>query len=167
MPCSRAEVGAQVRSEQQLTDEARDRRRRTRTATAGAAVLVVVAAIAAWAVASHWDGNGTAPVDSTAGAHVLVTYDDHGVHASPASAPEGIIQFGFADTRTKRAGEALLYYEEQPNVGGEMISGVGGRIRVLLCGHQWYLVVRVDGAVKARVGFIVTGTSPSCTPSGG
>ncbi len=153
-----------------LEERARNRRRRARALSwaAAATVVVVVALVAAaWAMSSN-----TAKVDApssntgsaAARAHVLVTFDDHGVHASPSSAPAGIIEFGFADRRAKPTGsETLLYYEVQPNLGGDLITGVGGQVRVLLCPHQWFLVVRVDGAVKGRTPFDVSGTSPDCT----
>ncbi len=153
-----------------LDGRARSRRRRARALSWAAAATVVVAVAL---VAVEWaTSSDTAKVDSpssntgstAARAHVLVTFDDHGVHASPSSAPAGIIEFGFADHRTDPSGsETLLYYEVQPNLGGDLITGVGGQVRVLLCPHQWFLVVRVDGAVKGRIPFDVSGTSPDCT----
>ena len=105
-----------------------------------------------------------AAVSSVASAHVTVTLDDHGLHAAPASTRAGIIAFSLADRRTKPTGsEVLLYYEVQPNLGGDLITGVGGNVRVLLCAHTWYLVARVDGAVKGRTAFTTSGTSPDCT----
>jgi len=131
------------------------------------AVVVVAAAVLGIAAARNGsndasDGPGTVATDS----RVLVTFDDDGLHASPPTVSAGIIEVAFADRRSKPTGEDVqLYYEQQPKVGGDLIAGPGGHPRVLLCAHRYSLVVRVDGAVKARIPFDVTGTSADCKPS--
>ncbi len=147
-------------------DKTTARRRRTRllwaSGTAGA-VLVVAAAAGIWATAGNSDKAASAP-SSAATSVVAVTFDDHGMRAVPNATSAGIVDFTFADRRAKPGKSvALLYYEVQPNLGGDLITGSGGSVRVLLCAHTWYLVVRVDGAVKARVPLDVTGTAPDCT----
>lgn len=136
---------------------------RPRRRAAIAVVLLVAVLLGAGCSSSHPDA-ASADASTAATSHVTVTIDDHGVHAAPASTNAGIIAFSLADRRTKPTGsEVLLYYEVQPNLGGDLITGVGGNVRVLLCAHTWYLVVRIDGAVKGRVAFPTTGTSPDCT----
>jgi hypothetical protein len=124
------------------------------------ATLLLVAVLVGAACSS---GHTTAAVSSSATSHVAVTLDDRGLHAAPAATKAGIIAFSLADRRTKPTGsEVLLYYEVQPNLGGDLITGVGGSVRVLLCAHTWFLVVRIDGAVKGRIAFPTTGTPPDC-----
>jgi len=126
--------------------------------------VVAIAALLGAGCSSSAHDSGAADSSSAATAQVAVTLDDHGLNAAPASANAGIIAFSLTDRRTKPTGsEVLLYYEVQPSVGGDLIMGVGGNVRVLLCAHTWYLVVRVDGAVKGRVAFTTSGTSHHCT----
>lgn len=146
-------------------DKATARRRRVRllwvTGTVGV-VLVVAAAAGIWATARNDDKAASDP-SSAATSVVAVSFDEHGMKALPGATSAGIVDFTFADRRAKPGTSvALLYYEVQPNLGGDLITGSGGSVRVLLCAHTWYLVVRVDGAVKARVPLDVTGTSPDC-----
>ncbi len=147
-------------------DQATARRKRTRllwaSGTAGV-VLVVGAAIGIWATAGSNDTAASAP-SSAATSVVAVTFDDHGMRAAPDATSAGIVDFTFADRRAQPGKSvALLYYEVQPSVGGDLITGSGGSVRVLLCAHTWYLVVRVDGTVKARIPLDVTGSAPDCT----
>jgi hypothetical protein len=167
----RSERGERVEGEREDPDgDARRHRRRVRTwSWSAAAVTVVIVVVLFAAFGSSGDGRSavdasgaeTVPTDAT----VVVTLDDQGVHAAPASTNAGIIQFSLADRRTKKrtGSEVLLYYEVQPRLGGDVITGVGGRVRVLLCPHEWFLVVRVDGVVKGRIVFAVGGTSSLCT----
>ena len=150
-------------------DAARHRRRARVWSRSAAAVAVLVVVILFAVFGSTGGGNGgadspdlgTVPTDGA----VVVTLDDGGVHATPASTNAGIIQFSLADRRTKRTGSdtTLLYYETEPKLGGDFITGVGGRVRVLLCTHTWFLVVRVGGVVKGRIPFDVGGSSSLCT----
>ncbi len=135
---------------------------------AAVVVVVVVAVVAVWIAAS--DGTSGTDRSLTPGTvatdhRVAVTFDDRGLHAQPASVNAGIIQFAFADKRTKPTGSAvLLYYEVQPGFGGDLITGVGGSVRVLLCAHRWYLAASIDGTVTARVALAVGGKSADCPP---
>ena len=164
-------MGVHVEDEREDPDgEAARHLRRVRLwswSAAAVAVLVVVMLFAAFGStggrnrAADSSDPGTMPTDGT----VVVTLDDAGVHATPASTNAGIIQFSLADRRTKRTGSdtTLLYYETEPKLGGDFITGVSGRVRVLLCPHTWFLVVRVGGVVKGRIPFDVGGTSSLCT----
>jgi hypothetical protein len=160
MACSRGSEHGSGREDGDTSTEERSTGGRT---LAAIAVLLSVVLFGAGCSSSANDAT-SGDSSSAATSHVAVTLDDHGLHAAPASTTAGIIAFSLADRRTKPTGsEVLLYYEVQPNLGGDLITGVGGNVRVLMCPHTWYLVVRIDGAVKGRVAFPITGTSPDCT----
>jgi len=127
-------------------------------AVLGAAVFVGIAKSRGHADDAH-DEPGVVATNSKA----LVTFDDRGLRVSPATAHAGIIEMAFVDARREPSGsQAQLFYEDQPNVNGDLIAGPGGRPRVLFCAHRYYLVVRVNGVVRSRVPFDVTGKSPYC-----
>jgi hypothetical protein len=152
--------------------EARRHLRRVRIWAWSAAALVVIVAVIVFAVvhSSNDKNNGDAASDYriAANSNVLVTLDDHGIHAAPTTTTAGVIQFGLSDKRTKPTGDAVqLFYEQAPGVGGDLITGAGGQVRVLLCPQTWYLAVRVDNVLKGRIPFPVTGNSSLCTKQNG
>ena len=163
--------GGRVETDGEGPDAAAARFRRRVRALSWSAAAAAVVVVVIVAIALHDHSKSSAPSDAPStvatNARVLVSFDDRGLHLSPPASNAGIIQFSFADHRTKQTGETLLYYELEPNVGGDLITGVGGSVRVLLCPHTYYLVVRVDGAVAARTAFGVTGKSSYCTKPAG